>query len=147
MKMAILINILLYILIFVNSSFEYCQTCLDGEVHMWGLNVDGRPVSGTFTTCWGILDCNEALCAVNGVGVVTNVVLKLNTTATFHKKYTQKYMSGMCTEGKVFVLGVDSNYKTVADGTCSGLISCNEVICTVNNTPNVSFILITPTHG
>jgi hypothetical protein len=138
----------LLLLTFIVLSFGSCKICLEAETYMWGLDDNKNIVPGTITTCWGILDCNQALCNINGLGTVTQVVLNFKNSTIFSREYT-KYISGTCTEGQVFVFGVDSNYESIpnAVNTCWGLLSCNEAICSISNIPNVSYVIVMPTHG
>lgn len=61
MNMRLIIFVGLFILI--NSFSENCQTCLEGQIYVWGVDVYRNMVAGTISRCCGILSCNVSICA------------------------------------------------------------------------------------
>src|SRR5947199_342378 len=121
------IIIFIFIFNFINLSFENCQNCLEGEIYVYR-----NMIPETTSRCWGILSCNHAICATYRRESVSFVVLKINNTS---RSYFKEYkISEACIENQVIIIGVDYNYNTMSDATkvCSGLLSCNEAICTIN---------------
>lgn len=141
------IVIFIGLLILVNSFSENCQTCLDSETFVWGVDVHRNMVPGTTSQCWGILSCNQAVCATYRIEAVSFAVLQINNTNVM--SFKEYKVLETCTEGQTFISGVNSEYDSMPGATCvcGGLLSCNEAICSISKMPNISFILVAPAHG
>ena len=148
MKSALVKILLLSILI----SSGYGKFCQEGQNSVWGMDYNYRVVSGTFSNCWGLLSCNEAICATYKLENVSFVGIQLSNDTNQHLSSRDKLSysaSSTCTEGPNFIFGLDSTYHIIPDTTttCYGLLSCNEVICTLHDLPKVSFVAFAATHN
>lgn len=147
-----MIIVLLLISLFINTIFSICGTCLENQTYIWGIDEDNNMVPNTSGTCWGILNCNNALCSITRVINVTSVIIQPTLKTTSFETpldFTDNGDPGTCTEGQTFLIGLYSNYTEAnnAARTCWGLFSCNNMICDIKNIPQVSFIVAIPING
>lgn len=138
-------NILILIFIcLIDLSFENCQICLEGQTYVWGVDDDYKIIPETVTTCWGILDCNNALCSINNIPGTGGVLIKPSNNTNNFVQHKNLNIFGTCTEAhQIIVSGVDSNFHMFGNPImCKGLLSCNEAICTINEMQNVSYVIV-----
>lgn len=95
----------------------------------------------------GILSCNSAVCTIWTTSKATNVLLQINNNILIESELLVNNI-GLCKEGKVVMYGLDANYKMIsASNVCFGLLSCNELICSIGEIKDAKFVVIMPLSG
>lgn len=133
---------LFLLLLFVIGVFSSCETCLEGRNYVWGVDNQYRMIPNTLTTCYGILSCNYAACALYPIANVAWVIIQPTNKSELPTISQSSKLSDNCSEGPVYTYGLDSNYHYVPNTSniCWGVLSCNDIICTTKQITNVSFV-------